>query len=124
MRIRYALAAAAMLWGSAAHAQTTNTGPFQTVVSVPNTAVMNAVSANPSRRGLVICNSNATAANIITVSFGTITPTDGVGLIIPGGQVQASCFQLQVPASTGGIGAQINMIGHVAGPTSVTVLEF
>lgn len=109
--------------------QQTNLGPFETVVSVGNTASMNAVAANPSRRGLVICNGNATAANVITVSFGpSITPTDGVGLIIPGGLVAASCWTAPVIGTgagpVGGLGAQINMIGHVAGPTSVAVLEF
>ena len=111
------------------HGQQTNLGPFETVVSVGNTASMNAVAANPSRRGLVICNGNATAANVITVSFGpSITPTDGVGLIIPGGLVAASCWTAPVIGTgagpVGGLGAQINMIGHVAGPTSVAVLEF
>jgi hypothetical protein len=106
-------------------AQPTSLGPFQTTVSVPNTVVLNAVPANPSRRGFTICNSNATAANIITVGFGSNSPTDGVGLIIPGGQVQASCLTILGPPPTGGgMGAQMNMIGHVAGPTSVVVLEY
>jgi len=114
---------AAAIGLSPASAQT-NLGPFQTTVSVPNTVVLNAVPANPSRRGLIICNSNATAANIITVGFGANSPTDGVGLIIPGGQVAASCVFINQPPGGGGMGAQLNMIGHVAGPTSVVVLEF
>lgn len=107
-----------------AEAQPTILSPFQTTVSIANTATLNAIPANPSRRGFIICNSNATAANVITVAFGSITPTDGVGLIIPGGQVQASCWGSGQAGVVGGLGAQMNMIGHVAGPTSVTVLEF
>lgn len=106
--------------------QQTNLGPFETVLSIANTASMNAIPANPSRRGLIICNGNATAANNITVSFGpSITPTDGVGLIIPGGLVAASCWNsFSATGIAGGMGAQLNMIGHVAGPTSVAVMEF
>jgi hypothetical protein len=109
-----------------APAQQTNLGPFQTNVTVGTGATLAAVGANPSRRGLVICNGHASQS--ITVTFGTITPVSlTTGLVIPGGNVVASCWYAPIVGTgsgpVGGLGAQINMIASGAS-TPTTVLEF
>lgn len=121
-------AACVAIWFAAnlLHAQPTVLSPFQTNLTVGTSATLNAVPANPSRRGLIICNGNATAANNVIVGFGSNTPTTSSGLIIPGGNVAASCFYA-MPITVGspiiGMGAQINLIA-VAASTPVTILEF
>lgn len=106
-----------------APAQQTNSGPFQTDLSIGNSATMGAVGVNPSRRGLIVCNDHA--SQTINLSFGTNTPSATAGIRIPGGNVTASCWYsgaAQLPG-TGGIGAQINLFASGAS-TPVTVLEF
>jgi hypothetical protein len=121
-----AVAVIVMLANRPAHSQQTNLGPFQTNVTVGTSATLAAVGANPSRRGLVICNGHASQS--ITVTFGTITPVSLTsGLVIPGGNVVASCWYAPVVGTgsgpVGGLGAQINMIASGAS-TPATVLEF
>ncbi len=104
-------------------AQQTNLGPFQTDLSINNSATMGAVGANPSRRGLIVCNDHA--SNTINLSFGSNTPSATAGIRIPGGNVTASCWYSGAAQSpgTGGIGAQINLFASGAS-TPVSVLEF
>jgi len=112
------------LWKKA-HAQPTVLTPFQTNLTIGTSATLNAVPANPSRKGLIICNGIA-SANAITVTFGTTTPVDRTtGLVIPGANAVASCFYV-LPGNLGGIagiGAQINIVGQTTS-MPVTVLEF
>lgn len=125
----FALAAGLLLtltFGSLVHAQgTTVLAPFQTNLTIGTGATLNAVPANPSRRGLIICNGHATQT--ITVGFGSNTPVSGTsGLVIPGGNAVASCWYAlpNVGISPAvGIGAAINIIASGAS-TPVTVLEF
>jgi hypothetical protein len=109
-----------------APAQQTNLGPIETDLSIGNSATMAAVGANPSRRGLIICNDHA--SQTINVTFGTAsTPSATVGLRIPGGNAVASCWYapfLQGSSGViGGMGAQINIFASGAS-TPVTVFEF
>lgn len=108
------------------HGQQTNLGPAETDLSIGNSASMNAVPANPSRRGLVVCNDHATQT--INMTFGpNSTPSATVGLRIPAGNTTASCWYSPIPGTgagpAGGIGAQINLFASGAS-TPVTVFEF
>jgi len=95
-----------------AFAQPTNLAPFQTNVTVAVTATMNAVPANPTRKGLILC----AGANPVNVSFGTVTPTATTGLAIAAG----TCFSfLPYMGATVAMGAQINTIGAMASTLSV-----
>lgn len=105
-------------------AQQTNFGPFETDLSIGTGASMAAVAANPSRRGLIICNDHA--SQTINVTFGPAsTPSATVGLRIPGGNAVASCWYSgsAITPGIGGFGAQINIIASGA-TTPVTVFEF
>jgi hypothetical protein len=112
-----------------AHAQGlgTSLGPNQYNLTIGTGASMAAIGANPSRKGITICNGNATAANVITVTFGpSVTPVDGTtGVVIPGGQVAASChtFPESGMGGVGNLGAQINIISHV-GSNPVSAVEY
>ena len=95
-------------------------GPNLDQASVGNTALMAAVAANPARIGLTIQNNSA---NIITFTFGTTVPvSQATGVQLPANT------STTIPASglgvVGNLGAQVNMIGNVAGPSNVTVLEY
>lgn len=121
-----ALLGSIAFFGRHAGAQQTNLGPFETDLSIGNSASMNAVPANPSRRGLVVCNDHATQT--INMTFGpNSTPSATVGLRIPAGNTTASCWYSPIPGTgagpTGGIGAQINLFASGAS-TPVTVFEF
>src|SRR6516162_8015463 len=95
-------------------------GPNLYQASVGNTALMAAVPGNPARVGLTIQNNSA---NIITFTFGTTTPvSQATGVQIPANT------NITIPSSgmgiVGNLGGQINMIGNVAGPSNVTVVEY
>jgi hypothetical protein len=98
----------------------TAAGPNLYQASIPNTAVMAAVPANPARLGLTIQNNSS---NIITFTFGTVTPVSQSN----GVQIAANA-SANVPVTgmgtVGNLGAQVNMIGSAAGPSNVTVLEY
>lgn len=105
--------------------QYTALAPFQTNLTIGTGATTAAVPANPSRRGLVICNGHASQS--VTIGFGSNTPVSGTsGLVIPGGNVVASCWYAMpnfLASPIVGVGAQLNMIASGAS-TPVTVLEF
>lgn len=104
-------------------AQPTNLAPFETNVTVGTTATMAAVAANPTRKGLMLCNSGP-AGSTINVTFGTITPTATTGIVLAGGAVAASCLNLMPYMNTNvSMGAQINAIASAAG-TPLVALEF
>jgi len=107
-----------------AQAQVTIPGPTTTALTVGTGATMAAIPAIPTVRALCIANGNATAANVVTATWGTVTPVDGTtGLVIPGGQVAASTWC--APSIIGNFWAmlQLNLIAHV-GATPVTVLQW
>jgi len=128
-KIALTVAAAAALYASQALAQTTNLAPFQTTVTAGTTAIMAAVPANPTRRGLMLCNVGAMGVTIyVTFGPGTVTmpntPSATNGIPIPGGALPNSCLDLLPWSSANiGMGAQINVVASMAG-TPVTVLEF
>jgi hypothetical protein len=98
----------------------TAAGPNLYQLSVANTALLAAVPANPARAGLTIQNNSA---NIVTFTFGATVPvSQATGVQIPANT------SINIPASgmgtLGNLGAQVNMIANVAGPSNVTVLEF
>jgi hypothetical protein len=98
----------------------TLSGPNIYTLSITNAASMAAVPVNPSRTGMTIQNNSA---NVITFTIGTTTP---VSQSI--GQQIAANTNVTFPPSLlglqGNCGAQVNMIGSVAGPSNVTVFEF
>jgi len=118
-----ALVAAGLSWLMPAKAQPTIGTPFQTTLSVTTSATTAALAYNPSRKGLIICNGNATGTNNVYVGFGANIPTVGTGLVIPGGLVVASCwYALPGLANPNiGVGAQIHLIATAT--TNVTLLE-
>lgn len=122
---RLSLAALALLACiGAANAQSTVLGPNITTVTVATSATMAALPANPARKALTICN-NAAATNNVFFTTGTTVPTTSVGQILVFGNVAASCFTIGSPgvAGSGGVGAQINVIGS-ATTTPVTFVEY
>lgn len=95
-------------------------GPNIYQASITNSATLAAVPANPSRVGLTIQNNSA---NVITFTFGTVTPVSQSN----GVQIPANSNITLPPSgmgSVGNIGGQINMIGSAAGPSAVTVIEY
>jgi|SRR5215469_343785 len=95
-------------------------GPNQYNLSVGNTALLAAVPANPTRMGLTIQNNSA---NTITFTFGSVTPVSAS----VGQQIGANAAATVPPSGigvVGNIGAQLNLIANVAGPSSVTVTEY
>jgi hypothetical protein len=123
---RHAIAAL-VLFGfvGAAHAQSTVLGPITTTVSVAASAIMGALPANPARKAVTICNGSATL--FITFTTGTVTPASlTTGIVLQTANVLSSCFTIGSPglAGSGGVGAQINVIGSAAGPTNVTFVEY
>ena len=125
---RSAIAGFALLAGvSAASAQggTNILGPITTTVSVTASATLAALPANPSRKAVTICNGSATL--FVTFTTGAVTPVSlTTGVVLQTANVVSSCFTIGNPggSSSGGIGAQINVIGSAAGPTNVTFLEY
>lgn len=106
-----------------AYGQSTAPGPNVTPLTIGTGATMAAVPANPVVRALCVYNGNATAANVITLTFGTITPVDGTtGVVIPGGQTVASNWcapNFGQPWSM----LAMNLIAHVASEP-VTVFQW
>src|SRR5215471_17599779 len=104
---------------------TTILTPFQTNLSVGTTAMMNAIPANPTRKGLVIAN-NGAASDIVNVTFGpgTIqtpnTPSATSGIPIAGG---TTFSMLPAMANDVSMGASVNVIASAAA-TPISVLEF
>jgi hypothetical protein len=122
-----AIALASSLLSSAAFAQggTNILGPITTTVSAVATATMAALPANPSRKAVTVCNGNATL--FVTFTTGTVTPVSlTTGQVLQTGNAVSSCFTMGNPggASSGGIGAQINVICSTAGPCPVTFFEY
>ena len=111
---------------TAAHAQgSTVLGPVTTTVSVGTVAIIGALPANPTRKGVTICNGSATL--FITFTTGSVTPVNlTTGQVLPTGTVVASCYTIGTTGvtGTGGVGAQINVVGSGAGPTNVTFFEY
>ena len=99
----------------------TLSGPNMYSLSVGNTALLAAVPANPSRLGLTIQNNSG---NTITFTFGATTPVSAsVGQQI-GANANATIPPNAALGLAGNLGAQLNLIANVAGPSSVTVLEY
>ena len=89
------------------------------------TAVMAAIPANPTRKGLMLCNAaTGTTPASVNITFGTITPTTATGIQLPGGAVPNSCLTLMPYMGPNiAMGAQINAIASAAA-TPLTALEF
>jgi hypothetical protein len=103
-------------------------GPAMTSVSVNANGLMAALAANPSRRGVVVCNESTSGT--LTVTTGTLSPVSlTTGRVLATGNLVTSCLTIGstqgVPTSSGGsnVGAQINVIPS-ASPTSVTFIEY
>ena len=95
-------------------------GPNEYQLSVGNTALLAGVPANPTRLGLQIQNNSA---NIITFTFGAVTPVSQA----TGIQIAANTLFTLPPSGIGllgNLGAQVNFIANVAGPSNVTVIEY
>jgi hypothetical protein len=127
MMKRLALAAlASVAFIGAANAQgSTVLGPTTTTVSVGTVAIMAALPSNPTRKGVTICNGSATL--FITFTTGTVVPVNlTTGQVLPTGTVATSCYTIGTTgvSATGGVGAQINVVGSGAGPTNVTFFEY
>jgi hypothetical protein len=124
-RILIAALASAALSGAAFAQGSTVLGPITTTVSVATTAIMAALPANPTRKGVTICNGSATL--FITFTTGSVTPVNlTTGQVLPTGTVATSCYTIGTTgvSATGGVGAQINVVGSGAGPTNVTFFEY
>ena len=122
---RTALATTALVaFNVAALAQTNVLGPGMTTGTAGVAATMAFLGSNPSRKALTICNGSATAT--VTFTTGTVTPVSlTTGFVLLTGNVAASCFtmgQIGNPSS-GGVGAQINVIASTAG-VPVTIFEY
>lgn len=108
-----------------AQSQVTALAPFQTNATIGTGATLSVLPVNPTRRGLIICNGHASQS--ITVGFGSNTPVSLTsGLVIPGGNTAASCFNFipnNLTSPLVSIGAQVNIIASGAS-TPVTLLEF
>jgi len=115
MRIRYAVAAAALLWGGAAHAQQV---PFGTSVTLTTSAAQ-LIAANPSRRALTICTPGST--NVVAIAPAPLTPAQpaGPGIIITGTATSSTCFTTALVGS-----AQGAWNGVASASTIVLVLEY
>ena len=108
----------------AANAQSTVLGPNVTTVLAGASATLAALPANPTRRAVTICNGHATQT--VTFTTGAVTPVSlTTGFVLLAGNVAASCFTMgQIGSSTsGGVGAQINVIASGAS-TNVTFFEY
>lgn len=120
-----AIIAAGIVQGTKTKAQYTALAPFETNATIGASATLGVLPANPSRRGLILCNGHASQS--ITVTFGTITPVSlTTGVVIPGGNTAASCFNLLpniLASPLVGVGAQVNAIASGA-TTPLTALEF
>ena len=110
---------------------TTVLTPFQTTASVGVTAMMNALPANPTRKGLIIANNGALTGTppegpTVNVTFGPgsisapNTPSATTGVPIAAGQTFS---MLPAMADNVSMGAQVNAIASAAA-TPVTFLEF
>jgi hypothetical protein len=87
---------------------------------------MNALAANPARKGLTICNGHA--SNTATFTMGTLSPVSlTTGIVLAAGNTATSCFTVASPSGGGtqggGVGAQVNVIASGAS-TPVTFIEY
>ena len=118
-----ALASCAVI--GAAYAQgSTVLGPNITSVTTSVTGTLAALAANPSRKALTVCNNDA--SNKVTITTGSVSPVSlTVGLVLLSGNVASSCVTFGVPGipTSGGVGAQVNVIGAASTPT-VTFIEY
>jgi len=122
-----AAALAASAFAGLAYAQTA-LGPNMTSVTTNSNGQMNALAANPSRRGVTICNEHG--SNTVTLTLGTLSPV-GVttGRVLAAGNLVTSCITIGssqgVPTTTGGsnVGAQINILAS-GSSTPVTFIEY
>lgn len=104
-----------------AFGQPTNLAPFQTNVTITaGTANMAAVPANPTRKGLYLCN---TGIGQINVSFGTVVPTTTTGIVLAVPPAVNACLNLMPYMGPNvAMGAQVNMISAASG--TAVALEF
>jgi hypothetical protein len=125
---RFIVAAlAASAFAGLAYAQTA-LGPNMTSVTTNSGGLMNALPANPSRRGVTICNEHA--SNTVTFTLGTLSPV-GVttGRVLASGNLVTSCFSIGstqgFPTTGAGsnVGAQINILASGTS-TPVTFIEY
>jgi hypothetical protein len=101
-------------------------GPNTTSVTLAVQGAMAALPANPTRRGVLICNESSSAT--VTVTTGALSPVSlTVGRVLASGNLVTSCLTI---GSTQGskdqgvnVGAQINAIPS-AGSTPVTFIEY
>ena len=118
--------AAMLVIAGGAFAQTA-LGPNITSVTAGATASMAALAANPTRKGVVICNEHA--SNTATVTTGTaLTPVSlTTGRVLAAGNLVTSC--LTIGSTTGStttganVGAQINVIASSIS-TPITFIEY
>lgn len=112
--------------------QPTNLMPWETNLSIGTTAVLGAIPANPTRKGLVITNNGADPVNVTFGGNKMIMTSQGVAILPPdpptsttGIQIAAGQSLTLPPAQTPAValGAQLNMIAGAAA-TPVSVLEF
>jgi hypothetical protein len=120
-----ALAASAL--AGVAYAQT-GLGPNMTSVNVSTVGSLATLAANPTRRGVTICNESS--SNTVTFTLGTLSPVSlTTGRVLASGNLVTSCWTIGstqgVPTTTGGsnVGAQINTIASGA-TTPVTFIEY
>jgi hypothetical protein len=119
-----AAALAAATFAGAAYAQTA-LGPSMTSVAVTS-GLMNALPANPGRKGVVICNESTSGT--ATVTTGPLSPVSlTTGRVLASGNLVTSCLTIgstQGVSNSGvNVGAQIN-VAVSANPTSITFIEY
>ena len=102
-------------------------GPNMTTVTGAATATLAALPANPSRKGVTICNEHAT--NTVTFTLGTtLTPVSlTTGRVLAAGNLVTSCWTIgstQGVSNSGvNVGAQINVIASSIS-TPITFIEY
>jgi hypothetical protein len=102
-------------------------GPSMTTLTGTGVAQMAALAANPTRKGVTICNEHA--SNTVTFTLGTtLTPVSTTtGRVLAAGNLVTSCWTI---GSTQGlsnagtnVGAQINVISSTIS-TPITFIEY
>jgi hypothetical protein len=119
------LSAALFGYVGVALAQSTVLGPATTTLTTTlGVATLAALPANPARKAVTICNGSASAT--ATFTTGSVTPVSlTTGIVLQTGNVASSCFTIGSPgtSNSGGVGAQINVIGSTGG-VPITFLEY
>jgi hypothetical protein len=124
---RFLVAVSVLALGGGAYAQTA-LGPSMTTYTENVTGAMARLAANPTRKGVTICNEHA--SNTVTFTLGALSPVSlTTGRVLAAGNLVTSCFTIgstQGPTTMSGganVGAQINSIASGAS-TPVTVIEY